>query len=254
MNRAMYLALALQVALASKVSSDDSQCDAAVMLQSQKQVKAHDMQTNAGPIETFTFKVTPSDFLNSVALTVAVKDLDGSILSDGDLLVFVGDNLQGVQGTPIDIQPNFPGDYAGEKLYDIMVYGKGPITDPLAQTTTMGDDGKPMTFSFLSHNGVLLTLKPELEAETSETVFKADSRGCEKKADGSIKKVNHITPLVLKAVRHCKSEDATPEEMDAFMTKHFPAYVHFHFTCDQLLGWSNCALVPGMCDKTCPCP
>lgn len=220
--------------------TEDSHSDANVMLQSQKQVQSH-VQFGPGGIEKFSFNVNPAMYENNVGITTALKDIDGNILTKGDLVAFVDDKIQGVSYSS-SVIPNAPafGDMAGKTIYDIMVHGNG------------ADEMKPMTFAFLTETGKLMHLKA---ASGLPMVFKANARGCEKQADGSVKQCSHIKPVILQETYTCKKADATQAEMDAFICKHFkqfcPKGKAYQFSCGQIKGWKQCKLVPGMCDVTC---
>jgi hypothetical protein len=243
MTTKIVLALVCQVALASDCSSQDSQCDASVLLQSQKKVETHRTLP-----ETMEFTVTPSDYLNSVALTVHIKN-NGQEVTDGSLLVFVNNKLQGVQEESTYFPP-------GDKtMYDLLVYGKGAITSvhPASgqETTTAGDDGKHMSFAYLTSGGRLFKLK----ATTGRlTVFQPDARGCELQDDGTVRGQNHFNPLELEFGCDPFAQDGTADDMYEFMlNNHGKLWADYHFTCDQLKGWGNCDLVPGVCAHTCLC-
>lgn len=243
MTTKIVLALVCQVALASDCSSQDSQCDASVLLQSQKKVEAHRTLP-----ETMEFIVTPSDFMNNVGLTVHVKK-DGQEVIDGKLLVFVNNRLQGIQEDSTYFLPS------QTNVYDVMVYGKGPITSAATPggptTTTAGDDGKHMSFAYLTPGGRIFKLKA---TSGRLTVFKSDARGCELLDDGTIEKQNHLNPLELEFGCDPFAQDGTAEDMYEFMyNNHGEVWADYHFTCGQLKGWGNCDVVPGVCAHTCLC-
>lgn len=232
MTAKILLALICQVAFASECSSEDSQCDANVLLQSQKKVEAHSSLNTRPTIKT-TFDY--ASFENNVGLTVLIKN-GSAVVDTGTLMVFVDKELQGVQSTSTLFPPG-PVGPTSKKLYDVMGYGHGD------------DDNKPMTFAFLDEHDHLRTLKP---TSGLDTVFKANARGCELQ-DGAVKQCSHIAPVELELVRECSDDDAPAERMQNFMEKHFGIGYKF-ITCAQMLAYNACSHVLGVCDGTCPCP
>lgn len=225
MTAKILLALICQVAFASECSSEDSQCDANVLLQSQKKVEVH---ASLSTPPTLVTSLDYTAFENNVGLTILIKD-GNTVVDKGTLMVFVDKELQGIQSTSTFFPPT------GKKLYDVMAYGHG------------SDDNKEMTFMFLDENDRLRHMAP---TSGLATVFKADARGCELEGT-TVKQCSHMAPVELKLVRECRDHDAPADEMQQFMMQHFASP---QITCAQMLAYNACAYVPGVCDGTCPCP
>jgi len=212
-------------------SSDDTQ----VLLQTPKAVEIKEHSEQHGP-EGFGFKVTPSDFENSMTFT-AVVAVGGKIQGQGDLLSFVGKRLQGVSATPL-VNPahGFGGKYGSIPVYHLMTYGHGTAPG----TKSAPDDGKPVTFKFLTKDGDFLDLKPALSAQTY-------------KGDGTVG--NAKEPLVLTAAGAAQEDtgstcaDVSQKDMNAFLATFGAGYDGL--TCAQFKGWKQCNVVKGKCDKTC---
>jgi len=212
-------------------SSDDTQ----VLLQTPKavQITAHSDADQHGP-EGFGFKLTPSDFEGSMTFT-AVVAVGGKIQGHGDLLSFVGNRLRGVSATPL-VNPahGFGGKYGSVPVYHLMTYGHGtaPGTTP--------DQGKPVTFKFLTKAGDFLDLKPALSAQTY-------------RADGTVGDAKE--PMVLTAAGAAQEDtgstcaDASQTDMNAWLATFGPGYAGL--TCAQFKGWKQCNIAKGKCDKTC---
>jgi hypothetical protein len=177
----------------------------------------------------FSFKLNPYLYENSMTLDCVVK-IDGKLRADGDLAAFVGGKLQGVGHAKV-----FPP--TGDSVYGTMVHGHGsaPGTTP--------DDGKALTFMWLSHDGDLIKLEP-VAAPQAET-FQANGHV------GNAENPVVLTPVAGAAPPPQECKDATQEEMDAFIEN------TFGFKFDGVLcswvahSWKQCSTFPGMCDKTC---
>lgn len=204
-------------------SSDDTQ----VLLQRQKKVEITGHSDK--PIESFSFKVKAADFENSMTFVAVIKD-GNDIKGEGDLLCFVGGVLQGVQGKPQVLPPHgLGGAYGGKPVYSLMTYGHGG---------QQPDDGKELTFKYLTKDGHLVDL------QSAAQTFKSD---------GTVG--NHKHPLVLTranaapapAARTCA--DASQADMNAFLATFGAGYNGI--TCAQFKGWGQCSIVKGKCDKTC---
>lgn len=103
-------------------------------------------------IETLPF----AKFENTMTETAAVK-INGELSTDGVLLSFLGDEVDGVQSlpTPVPPVPVF-GDYAGKKLFLITIYGYGP------SDAHEDSSGKPLTFKYLKPTGEMVDVAPDV--------------------------------------------------------------------------------------------
>jgi hypothetical protein len=204
--------------------SDDTQ----VLLQGQRMAITEHSKISSLPPQHMKFQVNPSDYVNSMTLVTAVE-INGVRQSTGDLLVFVGDALQGVQKA--SNTPHF-GPQNGKALYDVMIYGHGP------------DAGKDVSFVFLTPQGKIVLLDP-IGMATAPT-FTADTR-----LSNDAGTVNHMNPLMLKPPPP-KCQDGSQADMDAYIAKHFPLFAYPGLTCAMFHGWGQCILVHPVCGQTCP--
>jgi hypothetical protein len=158
----MYLALLLQIAVASDAipdcsSGDDSTCadsahdDTNVLIQRKVDTSRHAQAADSIQSVSEAWTVNPSDFSDTMTMSALVK-INGVVQSSGTLASFVGPEVRGVQATTST--PPF-GPFAGKAMFQITNYAN--------------EGGELLTFKFSGINGVN-TLTPKKPFAINENI------------------------------------------------------------------------------------